>query len=295
MRTLTTEAGILLVDKPAGLSSAQVVGRLKKKHGCKRIGHAGTLDPMATGLLVCMVGAATRLASYAEAGSKIYAGTIDFGYVTDTDDIWGEVLNRSENLPIFSEVCEGAKKYCGQLWQVPPRISAVKVRGQRAYQAARVGKPLKLEPRQVYVHKFDLLPVSRQRVFFRVHCSKGTYIRSLARDLGADLGCGACLSSLRREASAPFSVSKAKPLEQLGVADLQHWSRLFPETPRLDLDAWEIDRLRDGDQRLLGALSLTGSDFAGAARLVYADRVSGRACGLLVKRQDSWRLAVNLS
>ena len=289
------ESGIWLVDKPAGMSSAQVVGRLKRKHGCARIGHAGKLDPMATGLLVCLVNSATRLASYAESGTKTYAGTVDLGAATFSDDAQGRVLSSCAEIPEFEKVRQSALSFTGVLQQIPPRVSAIKVGGVRAYRAARAGRDVDLEPRRVEVYQFDLEPVSRQRFFFRVRCSKGTYIRALARDLGEKLGCGAYLSSLRREASAPFSISQAAALESLGWESLLPWTGLFPKVPRLSLDGGDLERLKAGDQRNLADLIRNGAgECEGASNLIYIDRNSGEPRGLLAKQQDLWRLAANL-
>ena len=289
------KSGIWLIDKPAGISSAGALAALKRRLRPARIGHAGTLDPMATGLLVVLVNGATRLAHYAESGDKTYAGTIDLGAATATDDVWGEVIASSGKIPPFAEVEAAGAGFLGEILQVPPAVSAVKVEGQRAYRLARRGQPAVLTPRAVRVHSLRLAPVSARRVFFRMVCSKGTYVRSIARDLGQVLGCGACLSALRREASAPFDIRQAGPPDQTGWEDLLDWPRLFPQAPRVQVSRESAMRLRAGDQAVLfGMRPVLGRLAEGAAQAVYEDAGTREACGLLVRGEHDWRLAVNL-
>lgn len=286
-------SGILLVDKPAGISSARAVAAVKRRLGASKVGHSGTLDPQATGLLICLIGRATRLAGYAEGGEKIYAGTIDLGVRTATDDIWGEVESRVERVPPFSEVDRAAAAFVGRILQAPPRVSAVKIGGQRAYRLARAGRGVEPDARPVDLRWLRLAPVSDRRVFFRAACSKGFYVRSLARDLGAALGCGGCLSSLRREESRPFSVSAACPLEEASWDAVLEWSELFPRAPRIDLPAeWTI-QLNAGDQRRLA--DLPGDAGEGHDLAVYCGQESGRPQGVLVREASAWKLAVNVN
>lgn len=213
-------SGFFLMDKGPGISSARAIAQLKHSLGIRKIGHAGTLDPPATGLLVCLVNDATRLARQIEGGDKIYSGSILFGVSTSTDDSTGEVLARSEAIPSFKEIEEAATRFVGEIEQIPPSVSAVKKDGERAYKIARRGEAVELKPRKVVIHSLKLKPLSANEVAFEIHCTKGTYIRAIARDLGKIFGCGACSSSLRRDGSAPFSVNDAKTVDQLSWGDL---------------------------------------------------------------------------
>lgn len=292
------QSGLLLVDKPAGMSSAAVVGAVKRRFSYEKVGHAGTLDPMATGLLVCVVGAATRLASYAEGGRKTYSGTIRLGLVTDTDDITGATLESSGEIPHAVTVIEASRELVGNIMQTPPRVSAVKVAGKRAYARARAGEDLRLEPRPTTVYRFDIEALSTHEYRFEIDCSKGTYIRSIARDLGAKLGCGGCLASLRREGSEPFDVSDAKPLDDLTGSDLRPWGDLFPGVLRVEVPTSVAARLRGGDTRELGAVAerlrtLTDSTSL-PVRAIYSDASSGEELGLLLRQDGRWRFGVNV-
>lgn len=215
-----TDSGILLIDKSAGLSSAQVLNRLKYNLKIKKIGHAGTLDPFATGLLVCLVGKATKLASLAEGGTKVYSGEIQFGLVTDTDDITGNVVSRSDIIPDEAAVVAAAVEFVGLLDQVPPAVSAIHINGERAYVRVRRGESVVIPTRQVRIESFVIRKQSASNYWFEVRCGKGTYIRALARDLGEKLGMGATLAALRREYSAPFSVTDACSMEAATLAHI---------------------------------------------------------------------------
>jgi tRNA pseudouridine55 synthase len=209
--------GILLVDKPSGLTSHDVVARLRRVLGMKRIGHAGTLDPMATGLLILLVGRATKVSQYMMSMDKEYGGAIRLGVVTDTQDAEGKVL---EEHPLPAELDEEAVRACmagflGDQYQTPPMFSAKKVEGQKLYKLARKGKTVEREPRVIHVARFDLLAFEPPLVRFEVASSKGTYIRTLAHDMGERLGCGGHLCELRRTAIGRFHVDKALPLAEI--------------------------------------------------------------------------------
>ena len=287
------KAGVLLLDKPAGLSSAKAIAIAKGRLRLKKIGHAGTLDPPATGLLITLVGSATRLAQYAGAGDKEYQGTIRLGVVTDTDDIAGKVLTESAEIPEFAAVARTAAGLVGELQQVPPQVSAVKVNGVRGYELARKGIESELAARPVRVDCFEVSPVPGcdRQVAFRICCSKGTYVRSLARDLGAALGCGACVATLRRTASLPFTIAQAHPLDDLTPEDVLDWSVLFPAAERLQLSREESRRLQGGDERAL--LNLRG-DLGNATQAIYGCGDSPEWLGLLVRENGAWRFGVNL-
>ena len=210
--------GLLLVDKPAGVTSHDVVLAARRATGESRIGHGGTLDPFATGLLVLLVGRATRLLPYMDGEPKVYRATIRFGAETDTEDLHGAVT-RTASPPDHDAVLAALQALTGELEQVPPAYSAKRVEGRRAYAAARAGEPVELAPVRIRVHAWQ--PLSRDGDDFeaRVTCGGGTYVRSLARDLGRLVGSAAHLVALRRERSGPFSVDDALTLEQLRAGD----------------------------------------------------------------------------
>jgi tRNA pseudouridine55 synthase len=222
--------GILLVDKPRDHTSHDVVARLRGKLKMKRIGHAGTLDPMATGLLVILVGKATKVSQYLVSLDKEYEGTIELGKVTDTQDADGEVI---ETCPVPSltdgDLLAAIKTFLGDQYQMPPMYSAIKINGQPLYKAARKGEDVEREPRFIRVMGWDVLRFASPQIDFRLRCTKGTYVRTLAHDLGAKLGCGAHLSALRRSATDKFSVSQALTLDQIQAMTLSEIEqRLIP-------------------------------------------------------------------
>jgi len=214
--SMTIPDGIILIDKPAGISSHSVVSKLRRVLGVRRIGHGGTLDPGATGLLVIFVGRATRLADYLGSGLKRYDATIRFGIATDTDDADGKVVATGP-LPLVTveEMSRSRERFLGEIEQVPPAYSAVQVKGRRAYKAARKGEALDLRPRTVRIEAIDIVRWEPPDLDVRVACRSGTYIRSLARDWGRSLGSEAHLVRLRRERSEPFDVQRALTLEEV--------------------------------------------------------------------------------
>lgn len=206
----------MLVDKPAGLTSHDVVQRVRQLYAERSIGHLGTLDPFATGLLVLLLGRATRLATFLETEPKVYEATITFGSETDTDDGTGTVT-RSADAPREQEIRAAIGGLTGTLSQVPPAYSAKSVAGVRAYDAARRGAPLELPSVPVTVHEWDVLSIERGSLVARITCSGGTYIRALARDLGRGTGSAAHLSALRRTRVGDFDVRDAHSLEDLAA------------------------------------------------------------------------------
>ena len=213
--------GILLVDKPTDHTSHDVVARLRGKLRMKRVGHAGTLDPMATGLLIILVGKATRVSQYLMSLDKEYEGTIELGKVTDTQDAEGEVLETIP-VPAFSEadILTAVKSFLGDQYQTPPMYSAVKIDGVPLYKSARKGEEVEREPRFIRVMSWEITRFALPRLDFRLRCTKGTYVRTLAHDLGRKLGCGAHLAALRRTASDKFHVSQALTLDQINALSL---------------------------------------------------------------------------
>lgn len=208
--------GALLVDKPAGLTSHDVVDRLRRHLGIKKVGHCGTLDPGATGLLVILLGRGTKLSEQLMASDKVYAGSIRFGESTSTYDAQGELV---ASLPVplldLDTLNETAVSFVGDLMQTPPMVSAIKVKGVPLYKLARQGIEVEREARLVHVYNFRFSAYTEPVGEFRLACTKGTYVRSIAHDLGQKLGCGAHLAALRRTESGRFSVADAAPLDAL--------------------------------------------------------------------------------
>ena len=218
---MTAESGLVIVDKPTGITSHDVVARIRRLAGTRRVGHAGTLDPMATGVLVIGVEKATRLLGHLTLAEKEYTATIRFGQATDTDDADGEVIAQTSAAGVTREAIEaGAAALTGEIEQVPPGFSAIKVAGKRAYRLAREGAAPQLAARTVTVSSFTVGAVRRDGDLLdadvAVTCSSGTYVRALARDLGAALGVGGHLTALRRTRVGPYDIGQAATLEQLG-------------------------------------------------------------------------------
>jgi len=222
--------GVLLVDKPTGFTSHDVVARLRRKLAMKRIGHAGTLDPMATGLLMILVGKATSISQYLTNLDKEYEGTIELGKTTNSQDAEGEVLETRPVPALTEEAVRAALQgFLGDQYQTPPMFSAIKVDGVPLYKRARKGEEVVREPRFIRVSSYELTRFALPRLDFRLRCSKGTYVRTLAHDLGQKLGCGAHLCALRRTATDKFRIEAALTLaaiEQLSLAEIEQ--RLLP-------------------------------------------------------------------
>ncbi|MDE3084291.1 MAG: tRNA pseudouridine(55) synthase TruB [Verrucomicrobiota bacterium] len=208
--------GVLLVDKPAGYTSHDVVARLRRKLQMKRVGHAGTLDPMATGLLIMLIGKATRVSQYLVSLDKEYEGTITLGVVTDSQDADGEILETRSVPPLTeADLRTTIKTFLGDQYQTPPMFSAIKIGGVALYKKARKGEDVEREPRFIRASSFELTRFALPQFDFRLRCSKGTYVRAIAHDLGQKLGCGAHLSALRRTATDRFRIEQALTLEQI--------------------------------------------------------------------------------
>jgi tRNA pseudouridine55 synthase len=237
----------LLVDKPAGVTSHDVVNDARRALRTKRIGHAGTLDPFATGLLVLLVGHATRLLPYLNGEPKVYRATIAFGAETDTDDVTGSVT-RTTGLPDPSRVREGIRTLTGPIDQVPPAYSAKQVEGRRAYVVARRGEALALAPVRVTVHAWEIREMSDDRLDAIITCGGGTYIRALARDLGRACDSAAHLASLRRTRSGSFDVGNAMSVEALraGKAIPEPARAAVPHLSAITLSADDVVHVRHG-------------------------------------------------
>jgi tRNA pseudouridine55 synthase len=250
---VSAPSGLLVVDKPPGLTSHDVVGRIRRLAGTRRVGHAGTLDPMATGVLVVGVEKATRLLGYLTLTEKQYSATIRLGQVTSTDDAEGEIISAAPAGHIPAESLQAAVATLrGEIRQVPPAVSAIKVGGQRAYKLTRDGAPPKLEARTVTVRELSVHDVRPDGDLLdldvSVTCSSGTYIRALARDLGAELGVGGHLTALRRTRVGPYREQDARTLDELAtdLAVLPLADAAAAAFPRLDVTAEQAGRLAHG-------------------------------------------------
>ncbi|SFS00921.1 tRNA pseudouridine55 synthase [Microbacterium sp. cf046] len=291
--------GVLLVDKPGGMTSHDVVARARKALGTRRIGHAGTLDPMATGLLILGVEAATRLLTYIVGLDKTYEATIRLGATTDTDDADGDIETVTDAAGVTSAaVMSAISPLKGEISQVPSRVSAIKVAGRRAYDLARAGEDVQLAARTVTVSRFDVLgerrtPTEAGTVQLLdldvvVDCSSGTYVRALARDLGAALGVGGHLTSLRRTRIGPFGVDGAASIDDLGTAPLRRPAEVATAVlGAFPVSAEEARDLRHG-KRLIGAAGRLQT--GGTAAIDPA----GALVGVVERRGDDVKSAMNL-
>ena len=214
--------GILLVDKPSDWTSFDVLNMMKHRFSVRKIGHCGTLDPMATGLLVVLLGKATKLQDSLMGGEKEYLGSLRLGMETDTEDSTGNVTATADWSGVTLERAqEVARSFLGEIEQIPPMMSAIKLHGKPLYKLARKGVTVERKARPVTIRAFDFTEVALPEISFRVQCSKGTYIRTLCADFGHRLGCGACMTALRRTRSGEFSLADALPVETLQNADLE--------------------------------------------------------------------------
>lgn len=288
--------GILLVDKPAGITSHDVVARTRRAAGTRKIGHAGTLDPMATGLLVLGIEGATRLLTYIVGADKTYLATIRLGQATSTDDADGEITRRALIADVDAvtaeRISEGIAALTGQISQVPSAVSAIKVDGRRAYDRVRAGEEVELAAREVTVSRFDVLAERRAEGVMDldvvVGCSSGTYIRALARDLGDALGVGGHLTALRRTRIGPFDVTDAVELDDIDPDAVLTPARAAAMVmPRLDVTAEEARDLRHG-KRLVDAAERLDGPYAAAVDPV------GALVGIVERRARDLKSAMNM-
>jgi tRNA pseudouridine55 synthase len=284
--------GLLVIDKPGGMTSHDVVNRLRRITGEQSIGHLGTLDPMATGVLPLLLGKFTRLAQYFSAAEKSYAGGIRFGFATDTYDAEGEPCGpdrwpeAAEKL-MLERVRAAAARFHGEMEQMPPQFSAKKIDGQPAYKLARKGKPVELKPARVRIDAFAIETLEGPEASFTIEISAGGYVRSVAHELGSDLACGAHLNRLRRTRAGAFTLADAHTLEEVetmaGNAEALegsciHPRILLPEMPAVTGDDLALGRLGNGAQANLPEFSAAPlvKVFAGPRELVgIARRVAG--------------------
>ena len=234
--------GIIVMDKHAGVSSFRIIQILRKMFDTKKVGHTGTLDPMATGVLPVLVGRAVKASEYVMSGEKTYEAKMILGVETDTEDTTGEVVRRSDEIPSDGEVLAACAKFVGEIMQTPPMYSAIWQDGRRMYEIAREGGTVEREPRAVRVSRIDARRVGEREWALTVDCSKGTYIRTLCADVGRSLGCGAAMSALRRVRSGAFTLDSAHTIEELeGMTVEERCSLLLPvESAFGDLEAVDL-------------------------------------------------------
>ena len=244
--------GIVIIDKPQGWTSQDVTARLRRVFNTRRIGHGGTLDPMATGVLPVFVGRATRGVEFFEHAEKVYETVLRPGITTDTEDITGTVLTQTD-ATITADMVEAVlPQFRGEILQVPPMYSALKINGQKLCDLARKGREVERQPRPITIHELTLLGVDEAGIRLRVRCSKGTYIRTLCKDIGAALGCGGCMAALRRVQAGEYTIAESVPLEVLlETAEPEPYLRpvdsMFRNLPAVTLSPKQEIRCRNGN------------------------------------------------
>ena len=247
--------GLLLVDKQTDWTSSDVVSKLRGILHERRIGHAGTLDPLATGLLIVLVGRATRASDFAMAHDKEYIAALRPGITTDTQDITGNVIAQSDKSITGAQLKDACRNFTGDIFQIPPMYSAIKINGKKLYEIARSGKEVERKPRSIRIESIDIIGTQDKDFILDIKCSAGTYIRTLCNDIGEYLGCGACMASLRRVAIGSFTVDSAHTLSEIenamksGAIDnlLIPTDALFNEHPQLTLSPAEEIKVKNGN------------------------------------------------
>ena len=244
--------GIVIIDKPQDWTSQDVTARLRRVFNTRRIGHGGTLDPMATGVLPVFVGRGTRGVEFFEHAEKTYETVLRLGLTTDTEDVWGETLEE-KSVEFTPEKLDAVlESFRGEILQVPPMYSALKVNGQKLCDLARKGKEVERKPRPITIHELTLLEVTENTLRLRVKCSKGTYIRTLCKDIGEALGCGGCMAALRRVTAGEYTIEESVPLQVLLDAEnpqqyLRSVDTMFRNYPEVKLTANQEKRCRNGN------------------------------------------------
>jgi len=244
--------GIVIVDKPQGWTSQDVTARLRRVFNTRRIGHGGTLDPMATGVLPVFVGRATRGVEFFEHAEKTYETVLRLGLTTDTEDITGTALTESTVTVTEADILAVLPQFRGEILQVPPMYSALKVDGKKLYELARKGVEVERKPRPITIHELKLLGMEDAGVRLRVRCSKGTYIRTLCKDIGEHLSCGGCMAALRRVSAGEYTAEEAVPLQELLETQtpevfLRPVDTMFRNFPQVTLTAKQEIRCRNGN------------------------------------------------
>ena len=244
--------GIVIVDKPQGWTSQDVTARLRRVFNTRRIGHGGTLDPMATGVLPVFVGRATRGVEFFEHAEKTYEAVLQLGITTDTEDITGTVLERREVTLSERDFLGILPRFRGEIQQVPPMYSALKINGQKLCDLARQGREVERKPRTITIHRLECLDFTGDKARLLVHCSKGTYIRTLCKDIGEALGCGGCMASLRRVNAGEYTIEESVPLQELLDTEnpeqyLRSVDTMFRNHPAVTLTPNQEKRCRNGN------------------------------------------------
>ena len=248
--------GIISIDKPQGWTSQDVTARLRRVFNTRRIGHGGTLDPMATGVLPVFVGRATRGVEFFEHAAKTYEAVVRLGMTTDTEDLTGKVLTEQAVNVTREEFEAVLPRFRGEILQVPPMYSALKVNGQKLYDLARRGREVERQPRPITIHRLKLVDFNKNEARILAECSKGTYIRTLCKDIGESLGCGGCMASLRRTQAGAYTIADSVPLEKLLAESeaglpVEHYLKkvdsMFASHPKAVLNAFQERRCRNGN------------------------------------------------
>jgi tRNA pseudouridine55 synthase len=275
--TRTEVHGWVVLDKPAGMNSTKAVSRLKRIFNAKKAGHAGTLDPLATGVLPVAFGEATKTVPFVQDGKKAYRFSVRWGAETDTDDADGNVAAQSDARPAEAEIRALLPGFIGTVLQLPPSYSAIKINGERAYDLAREGAAPVLSPRAVTIHALDLISTGQDEAVFETRCGKGTYVRAIARDLGRSLGCYGHISALRRTRVGPFYEMDAVTLAELEdpVSSMEALRRVeagLMEVPRVVVDSSAAAKLRRGQPLLLRGRDapFDGSAYAACGGVIVA-------------------------
>lgn len=273
--------GIILIDKPQDWTSHDVVAKLRGILHERRIGHSGTLDPLATGLLVVFVGRATRAVEFAEADSKEYIAGLRLGLSTDTQDISGNVIAECSDLPDEGAVRRAVNSFIGDIEQIPPMYSAIKIGGKKLYELARKGQSVERAPRKITVSSIEIIGREGGDYLFKIACSKGTYVRTLCNDIGASLGCGACMSSLRRISAGAFSVESAHSIDEVENAANEGQlvdimlpvDTLFSALPELKVPESTANRLKTGNIIKISAADGDYSVYSDSAEFLLVGKV----------------------
>ena len=272
--------GIVIIDKPLGWTSQDVTARLRRVYGTRRIGHGGTLDPMATGVLPVFVGRATRGVEFFEHAEKTYEATLLLGVTTDTEDTSGTVLEEKEVSISEADFLRILPRFRGKIQQIPPMYSALKVNGQKLYDLARKGKTVERQPREIEIFELTCLEFSGNTARLRVRCSKGTYIRTLCKDIGQALGCGGCMAALRRVSAGEYTLDDSVALAELldcptPEAHLRPVDSMFRNYPAVTLTPKQEQRCRNGNRFSITLAEGTYRVYAQNGDFLALSRVDG--------------------
>ena len=272
--------GIVIVDKPQDWTSQDVTARLRRVFNTRRIGHGGTLDPMATGVLPVFVDRATRGVEFFEHAEKTYEATLRLGLLTDTEDVTGQVLEQRPVSATEGEFLAVLEQFRGEIAQIPPMYSALKVNGQKLCDLARKGREVERKPRPITIHELTCLSFDGEKAVLRVRCSKGTYIRTLCKDIGLALGCGGCMESLRRTAAGGYTIQEAVPLETLLESEdpgqyLRPVDSLFESHPAVTLTENQEKRCRNGNSFTLNLAEGTYRAYSQNGEFLMLAKVEG--------------------